>query len=218
MEISIGSSVTWPPAQLEKWSEPSTHHLSGVQGSGEKWGVALWAHNKWCKCLIEMGNKALNASWHADLRPERTQTPISITEWTTNKQSQDIKRVCMCVWVSEKSSMMNNAQIISSCWYTKKTTCLAEKIMALLGADFIKNLSLKYKYILQNLLFMWSMTLSHHNTKITASIHKQMKDLSSSGPLSSQRVPLAKQCDIEWNQTINVKLQQISNIKQLKWN
>lgn len=129
MEISIGSSVTRPPAQLEKWSEPSTHHLSGVQGSGEKWGVALWAHNKWCKCLIEMGNKALNASWHADLRPERTQTPISIMEWTTNKQSQDIKRVCMCVcvwvrkaawWITPRSFHLVNIYIKKSHAWQKK--------------------------------------------------------------------------------------------------
>lgn len=61
----------------------------------------------------------------------------------------------MCVCVSEKSGLMNNAQIISSCEYIyKKKPCLAEKIMALLGADFIKNLSLKHKYVLENLLFM----------------------------------------------------------------
>lgn len=75
----------------------SIDHLSVQQGSGEKHRVVLWTHNKSCGCLIEMRNKALNASYNSDLQPERTQTPISIMEWTTNKQSQHIKRVaCMC--------------------------------------------------------------------------------------------------------------------------
>lgn len=77
------------------WKMVYAEHTPSVsiQGSSGKRGVVLWAHNKWCKCLIEMGNKALNASWHADLRPGRTRTPISITEWTANKQSQDKRLV-----------------------------------------------------------------------------------------------------------------------------
>lgn len=37
-------------------------------------------------------------------------------------------------------------------------------------------------------------------------------------PLSSEQAPLATECYIGWNQTIKVKLHQISNTKQLKWN
>lgn len=115
MEINIRSRQTsiW----LEKWFVLITGHLSVQQDTGGKQGAVLWAHNKWCGCLIEMGNKTLNASWHADLQPERTQTPISIMEWTTNKQSQDIRRGCVyiCVSVCVKSRLMNNVWIISFC-------------------------------------------------------------------------------------------------------
>lgn len=98
-----GRTVRQNSVRLEKWSVSSSDHLSVQQGSEKKHRVALGAHNKSCGCVIEMRNKALNASWHADLQPERTHTPISIMEWITNKQSQDITK--NCVYVCEKKKV-----------------------------------------------------------------------------------------------------------------
>lgn len=142
MNIRSRQTSIW----LEKWFVLITGHLSVQQDTGGKQGAVQWAHNKWCGCLIEMGNKALNASWHADLQPERTQTPISIMEWTTNKQSQGIRRGCVyiCVSVCVKSRLMNNVWIISFCanerisvQQKKQTNNKTPKTSAVLRSDLI---------------------------------------------------------------------------------
>lgn len=133
------------------------------------------------------------------------------------KTSKEVACVCVC----EKSSLMNHAWIISI-RRNERISVQQKKITAVLRSDLIQwrlndwvSTEIQISFSCINMI---NVIISQPTQKSQQAFKSKWRTKAHLHSLSSRQAPLATECYAGWNQTIKVKLHQISNTEQLKWN